>query len=355
LRHALALVLFASVPVAVAGALYADRLLGLFGPDAEVVRLGTPYLRWVLAACPGFFAGMVLYSVFQATGDTRTPMYVMLGTNLANMVLDPVLIFGWLGLPRLGVAGAAIATVSVQSVGLAVMALVLVRRGLLRPGALQRRVFATLLGIGGPAGLQAVTRPLTAMLMFGIVTGFGTAATAAFGIGLRALEVMYIYLSGLGSAGEALVGQSLGRRDPELAARFIRRIVVIGSVLQAAVLPLLFAFAPQVVGLFNGDPEVVRTGAGYLRWCTPWLVVLGLSTGWAGAQRGAGATTMPMAAALVSNWLVKIPTALLLARAAGLGLPGVWLGIGASVAVESAVLAVGYYRGGWKRKELVWS
>ena len=354
LRHTLVLVVAVSLPLAIAGSLYADRLLALFRPGADVLAVGTPYLRWVLAACPGFFAGMVMYTVFQALGDTRTPMYVMLVTNLANIVLDPILIFGWFGFARLETAGAAIATVSVQTAGLVAMAVVMLRRGLLRTGPLNRAVFRNLLAIGTPAGLQGITRPVTATLMFALVARYGTAALAGFGIGMRALEVMYVYLAGLGSAGEALVGQSLGRGDPSLAVRVVRRINVIGSALQLGTMPLIFVFAGSVIALFNSDPEVVRQGAVYLRFVAPTLVVLGLVTGWGSAQRGAGATTVPMVAALVSNWLIKLPLALVLAGTAGLGLAGVWLGIGASIVVEAGILGIGYFRGGWKHKEVTW-
>ena len=355
LRHALVLVALFSLPMAAAGAVFAGSLLALFGPAGDVLSAGTPYMRWVLAACPGFFAGMVMYSVFQALGDTRTPMYVMLASNIANIALDPILIFGWFGLPRLGTAGAAIATVSVQLVGLFVMAVVMYRRGLLKAGPLRRTTFGTLLSIGVPAGFQGVTRPVTGMLMFALVTRFGTAAMAAFGIGMRALEVIFVYLSGLSSAGEALVGQSLGRGDPGLAERVAKRVVLTGSLLQVVTMPLLFLFAAPVITLFSSDPEVVRHGTVYLRFVTPALLVLGFVTGWGSAQRGAGATTVPMVAALVSNWAVKLPLALVLSRVVGVGLAGVWLGVGASVVVEALILMFGFVGGGWKLKKVVWN
>jgi Na+-driven multidrug efflux pump len=84
------------------------------------------------------------------------------------------------------------------------------------------------------------------------------------------------------------------------------------------------------------------------------LLVLGLSTGWESAQRGAGATRIPMVAALVSNWGIKIPAALVFAGLLGYGVTGIWFGIGVSIVVEAGILAIGYYRGGWLRKEVHW-
>lgn len=355
LRHALVLAFGAALPLAALGVVFARPILGLFRPDPLVIETGRLYLQLTLGTIPLFFCGMVAYSVFQAVGDTRTPMYVIAGSNALNAILDPLLIFGRLGFPRLGVAGAALATAGSMTLGLAALLLLMHRRGLLAfRGRLQPRVFRTLLAIGAPAGLQGITRPLTGMLMFRIVTGFGTAATAAFGIGIRTLDVMFIYLGGLGTAAEVLTGQSLGARRPDLARRHSGRVALIAVLLQAAVLPLLFIFAPAIVRAFNADPDVVHIGTGYLRILAPMLVVGGLSVGWAGAQRGAGATTLPMVAALIANWVVKLPLAVVLARQAGLGPNGVWLGIGISVLVEAVILAVGYYSFRWQRREVEW-
>ncbi|MCX6843163.1 MAG: MATE family efflux transporter [candidate division WOR-3 bacterium] len=355
LRHGLLLAVAGSIPPAVIGVLLSGSILGWFGAAPDVVFAGRGYLAILLAVLPGFFAGMVLYAGFQALGDTRTPMLVSLATNVVNFVLDPILIFGWLGLPRMGAAGAALATVLSQTGGLVAMAMILRGRGLLNlRGPVSRDACRTIIGIGAPAGLQNVTRPLTGMLTMGIVTRFGTEATAAFGIGLRLLQLMYIYLGGLGSAGQTVVGQSLGQHKPELATRASHLVLRIAFLLQLAVMPVLFLLAPVLVRVFNDNADVVRYGTQYLRVLTPMLIVVGLSTGWESAQRGAGDTTPPMIAALVSNWLIKIPVALLFARVFGLGVIGVWLGIGASIVIEAAILAVGYYRGRWLHKEVKW-
>lgn len=355
LRHGLLLALLGSIPLAVAGVLLSGRILGWFGAAPDVVIAGRGYLAILLAVLPGFFAGMVVYAGFQALGDTRTPMFITFATNILNLLLDPLLIFGWLGLPRMGAAGAALATVLSQSGGLVAMAVIMRRRGLLSlRGPIRRGAVKTILDVGVPAGLQAVTRPLTGMLMFGVATRYGTEATAAFGIGIRLLQLMYIYLGGLASAGQTLVGQSLGQKKQDLAYRVSQRVLRVAFLLQLGVMPALFLLAPVLVRVFNANPEVVRFGTAYLRVLAPMLVVLGLTTGWDSAQRGAGATRNPMVAALVSNWGIKIPAALVLAGPLGFGVTGIWLGIGASIVVEAGILAIGYYRGRWLHKELAW-
>lgn len=352
-KHSLLLAVLFGLVVAVPGVILARPILRLFGSAPDVVAAGHSYLGVVLGTMPVFFAGMVAYSLFQALGDTRTPMFIVIGSNVLNLVLDPILIFGWLGAPRLGAAGAALATsVSYCGALLAMMAVLWFQgRARFRAG-IRVRTLRAVLDIGVPAGLQSVTRPSTGMMMFGIVTRFGTEATAAFGIGLRTLQVMYVYMGGLEAAGEALVGQSLGRQRPELALRVSQKVTVTASVVQAVVMPIVFGFAPILIRVFNQSPEVVRFGTEYLRVLAPALLLHGLSTGWASAQRGAGSTRPPMLAALVSNWGVKLPAAWILARL--VGPVGVWVGIALSIAVEDSMLWLAYRRRGWLRKELAW-
>jgi putative MATE family efflux protein len=355
LRHGLILALISSAVLAAVGAPLSGMVLRWFGAAPDVVAAGRGYLAILLAVLPGFFAGMVLYSGFQALGDTKTPMLISLATNVVNIVLDPIMIFGWLGFPRMEAAGAAWATIISQSGGLVAMAVILRRRGLLSlSGPLRRSAVRTMLDIGVPSGFQAVTRPLTGMLMFGIATRFGTEATAAFGIGLRILSVIFIYLGGFASAGQTLVGQSLGQGRPELAWKAAQRLIFIAALLQLAVMPLIFFFARPLVAVFNSNPDVVRFGSQYLRVLAPMLLVLGFSTAWESAQRGAGATRGPMIAALISNWGIKIPAALVFAGLLGFGVTGIWLGIGASIVAEAGILAIGYYRRHWLHKEVRW-
>lgn len=355
LRHATVPAVLAGAVIAAAGIPLAGFILRALRAEPAVVAAGTSYLVVTFAYLPAFFAGMPAYSLFQATGDTRTPMFVILATNLFNAALDPVLIFGWLGMPRLGVLGAALATAASQLLWLVIVGVILRRRGLLAfRGRFEWSRVKTVFRVGVPAGLQAVTRPLTGTLMFGIVNGFGTAATAAFGIGLRILNIVFIYLAALQSAGEALVGQSLGRGDREFAKRVSLRVSLVGVLLQLAVMPLVFLFAPYVVKVFSSDPEVVRVGTAYLRVLAPFLVLGGLNIGWGSAQRGAGDTRPPMLAAVLANWAVKLPLAWVLAAYTGLGVNGVWFGIGASVLVETLVLGITYRRGRWLHRELAW-
>ncbi len=354
LDHSLILALLVSLPILGAGLSWGPSLLTALGAEEKVVWIGLPYLRLLLVAVPFLYFALVTSTALYGLGDTKTPMKINLYTGLVNLGLDPLLIFGWIGFPRWGVAGAGAATLVSLALNAILNLRFAIKAGILTTQLphLRFSLLKKILGVGFPASIAAVTRPLTGMVMFRIVALFGTAGIAAFGIGVRVIGIPFIYLMGLGTAAQALVGQNLGADKSDRAEDVVKKVISIGLLLQVALTALYSLWAPQIIAAFNSHPEVVRMGSSYLRIISLSLLAVPLSTGWGGAQRGAGETTPPMIAALVSNWAVKIPLAFLVAKGLNFGVKGVWLAIGFSVLVEAGVLGA-FYRGGkWKRKKL---
>lgn len=275
-------------------------------------------------------------------------------TTTVNILLDPLLIFGWLGFPRLGVLGAGIATLAAYGLSFSLGLGVLLKRGTLRFPRLRLHptTAAKIFRVGLPASLQAITRPLTGMLMFKIVAYFGTAGIAAFGIGGRALGLMFIYLEGLGAAARTLVGQNLGAHQPERAEDVVKKVLAVGLLLQGLFTLGYFVFAPQIIAVFNAEEGVVQVGTSYLQIIALSLLFVVFTIAYGGAQQGAGDTRPPMLASVIANWAVKLPLAYFVAYYLDAGPTGVWLAIGASILVEAFVVFLYYRRGGWKQKEL---
>jgi putative MATE family efflux protein len=350
--HSAFIALLLSLVIAAIGIPSAPLLFRLFGASETVQLLGIAYFRIILLALPFFFGAFVIFSTLHATGDTRTPTKIIFFASVFNAVLDPLLIFGIGKFPKLGVSGAALATSLSHVLVLALGAIALARRKFIYSSSFRfhwgtiRRIFR----IGTPACLQGMTRPLTGTLMFRIVAFYGTAAIAAFGIGIRLLGLMFIYLEGLTTATQALVGQSLGVGRPAKAEEFVRKVLFIGLAIQIPVALLYVLLAPRLISLFNTDADVVRIGADYLRIIVPSLILIVLTIGYSAAHLGAGDTRPPMVASLLSNWLVKIPLAYLIAYVLHLASRGVWIAIACSVLVEAAVVSFFYFRGGWKKQ-----
>lgn len=351
IMHSAFIALLLSVIIAGIGIPTAPFLFRLFGASETVQILGIQYLRIILFALPFFFGAFVIFSTLNAIGDTRTPTKIIVFASIFNAILDPLLIFGIWKFPKLGVGGAALATSLSHVLVLVLGALALARRKLIysQSARLRWSTISRIFKIGVPACLRGMTRPLTGTIMFRIVALYGTAAIAGFGIGIRLLGLMFIYLEGLTTATQTLVGQSLGAKKPGKAEEFVRKTIFIGLIIQLPVIVLYVLLAPQLISLFNADSEVVRIGTDYLRIIVPSLIFIVLTIGYSAAQMGAGDTKPPMIASILSNWFIKIPLAYLIAHELHLASRGVWIAIACSVLVESLVVSFFYFRGGWKK------
>lgn len=352
--HSFVLAFLAAIVLSVSGFILAPSIFRLFGATEVVRTLGINYIRIVFLALPFFFGAFVVFATLTALGDTKTPTKVTAVASLFNILLDPLLIFGIWKFPKLGVTGAAVATSLSHSLALVVGIFILYRRGYVRIPfpKINWKTIASILKIGIPACLQGITRPFTGMIMFRIVAFYGTAAIAAFGIGMRTLGLMFIYLTGLMTSVQTLVGQSLGAKKLKKAEEVVRRVLLIGFAIQIPVTILYILFAPQIISIFNNDPDVIRIGTEYLRIISLSLTLIAFTIAFGGAQYGAGDTKPPMVASVISNWVLKIPVAYIIANHLHLASRGVWIAIALSVLVESIIVAVFYYRGGWKRKKL---
>ena len=363
-RSALSLSLVTALLVGIAGVAGSDGIMALFDAEPLVAREGSRYLQALFLGAPVIFCSRVLFDVMNAMGDTRTPLKITVVATVLNLALDPLLIFGWFGFPALGVLGAGIATslANAASCGLALWAVG--RRVPLwgnagseeRPGGFFDGATArSILAIGLPACLQALTRPLTGMLLFRIAAHFGTAVIAGFGIGLRCLFLMFVYLESLGVATRTLVAQHLGAGDAPRAREVAGKILVLGLLLQVGVTAAFELLAPAMVALFNDQPAVVAAGASYLRVVSASMLLMPVNIAYGGAQSGAGHTRPPMVASVLGNWVVKLPLAYLAAHHLQLQAPawaggaqaGIWLAIAASVVVEAVVVWLFYIKGNW--------
>ena len=338
-----------------------NLFISLFNVEADVHGMALLYLQVIGVSFFFAYCGMALGSVLQGVGDTRTPMAVLVITNIINIVLDPILIFGWLGFPALGILGAAAATLLARVIGFAVLLYILLS-GKVSPsklkveGLLTRKLqmpyLKRILQIGAPACLQATTRPLTGLLMMWLVALFGTEAIAAFGIGMRMLGFAFIIVSGLIVGTSTMVGQSLGASLKDLTAEITRKAMTISTVIQGVMAAFYFLAAPLIISFFAADPGVIEMGTAYLRIISPGLLLLGPFTVIEAVFKGSGHTVPPMASALIANWIIKIPFAYLLALPLALGTDGVWWAITISIVTELILLIVWYRRRGWMYREI---
>ncbi len=309
-----------------AGILLSRAAVMFMGAEGRLLDLTLNYLHvtWYLFGAYVFLH--LAAAIFQGVGDTRTPLFAMVGVNVLHILLAIPLIFGLAGLPRLGVVGAALASGLSEGVGAAWLLWQARRRGLFgqRGEAWHLQELPRILRVGLPAiGERLITHGM--QLVFArIVIGFGVAAYAAHQVGLSIESLSFLPGLGFAKAATALVGQRLGARDPAGARRSARQANVLTAGIMTAFGVSFVLFPKTWVVLFTSDP-------GVLAYSVPLLTAMGLlqlplsvAMVTSGALRGAGETHVVLGAAIVGGWLVRLPTAYLGGVVANLGMTMVW-------------------------------
>jgi putative MATE family efflux protein len=357
-KQALLLGVVVGLAATVVGVALAPQLVAAMGAGPEVVREGAAFLRAFSLGGVFIVTTFIAGGVLRGAGDARTPMLVTLGTLALSLVLAYPLTFGGFGLPARGLAGAGLASTIARGLGCAVLVALLAHpagtvsvagRAGWRPAAGPLRRLAS---IGLPSMAESLLRSGGMLLFTVIVFRLGTAVVAAQQIAQQAGFLSMMPGFGFAMAATALVGQSLGARDPvraERASWFATRACLTWMGLMGVV---FFAGGPWIMRAFTSDPAIIAPGVAALRVIA--LAQPGQAIGivLAGSLRGAGDTRFPMITTGLAMWAIRLPVAWLCGVTLGLGLPGVYLGW----VLDSLVLGLltwwRYRVGGWKAREV---
>ena len=347
--ESLVLALVLGVVVGVSAALAVESLFSLMRTPAEVGALGRDYLRTYMLGAPLIFGYFAVDAAFRASGDTRTPLAILLVSTACTLLLDPVLILGLWGAPRLGIAGAAVALVLTRGSAFLVGAWLLHRRGLVRFQRPRLAPLATVARVGLPTAMTGIIFSIIYIAVTRTTTRFGTAALAAIGIGHRVESWLYMLGVGFGAAAAAIVGQNLGARQPARAAR-TGWITVGWASVPACALAIAALLVPEsMVALFTHDPEVIEETARYLRITSLSILVLPCEVVLEGALGGAGDTVPPMLTSTFFSAL-RVPAAAW--AASHWGTTGIWWTISLTAIGRALGMALLWRLGRWQRKSL---
>ncbi|HWG92062.1 MAG TPA: MATE family efflux transporter, partial [Candidatus Thermoplasmatota archaeon] len=348
---ALLLAVLMSLPLAVLGFLYATELLGLLGASPEVAEAGAVYLRILSLAAPFEFFNLVATGVLNAQGRTRVTLIVNLAINAVHLLLDYVLIFGAFGFPSMGIAGAAVATAVSFGVG-SVVFFALLRPSL--PSTWSRLPYdgpmaARLFRVGAPSALEDGLLNFGFMVYTLLILGFGATALAAHQVGLRILSFAFMPGFGFSAAAAALVGQSLGAKDPEGAEQAGWYSMGLGLAIMVAMAVPLYLFSEPIAGLLShGDPATLELSVTWIALITLTIPPIAIHFSGAGALRGAGDTRWTLLVSFVGLFALRIPAAYLLGFVLGLGIEGVWLAYLLEYYVRAGLTVARFHRGRWK-------
>jgi putative MATE family efflux protein len=341
-----------AVAMAAIGLVFAEQLAGVFRLDEETIAEAASFIRWLSVFNVAFAIPFVLGTAVRAAGDTVTPLWIGAIINVVNVVLVYALVYGSLGLPSLGVTGAAIATGLAFTAGAVIFLAMWLRGSLLvgvgPGGSLGRRRVAQLIRIGTPAGLEQLVWQGGFIAFLWIVALYGTAPYAAYGIGVNILSLSFVVGFGFSIAASTHVGQRLGARDPEGATRsgwHATRMAVLAMVGLGAAVALA---APFIARLMIDDAEVVRLTIVFIYILGTVQPLMAIEFTLGGSLRGAGDTRFPLITTLTGLVVVRVALAGLFAW---LELSVEWV-FGALIAdyLIKAIMLVWRFRSGrWQR------
>ena len=344
--------IYAGLAVAVFGGAFTESMLRALGTPADILPDAVAYARISMMAAPGIFVFLLITSMMRGVGDTKTPLKTLVISTVVGLAVTPALIQGWLGLPRLGVASGAWASVVSFLAAIAwtawhmlrvnhVMAPTPALRKYLR---VDRAILAKVLRIGLPTGLSMITISLAEIAVLFLVNRFGSQATAAYGAVNQIVSYVQFPAISIAITASILGAQAIGAGRTHMLGAIVRTGIVMNLVLTGGLVLLGYVFSRSMLGWFITDPAVVELAQTLLHIMLWSSVVMGMSMVLSGLMRASGVVLWPTAISMFAIGCIEVPVAWLLSLHYGLN--GIWaaypIAFLAMLAMQTA-----YYRLVW--------
>jgi putative MATE family efflux protein len=327
-------------------------LLGIFAAPDPVVAEAARYGNVLFAGSAAIWTTALLAAVVRGTGDMKTPAAVMIVGAVVQIPLSGLLVLGWLGMPSLGIAGAAVSTIVVATM----TSFVLLWRLAGGPGVIRLRarsmrldafLFADIFRVGALAALSPLFAVLTVLLANVLISGFGPEALAGYGIAARLEFLLIPLVFGIGSALTALVGTNSGAGNLVRAERIAWIGATCAALLTGVVGTVLAVWPALWMSLFTNDPDTWHAGAMFFRIVGPAMLFQGLGLSLYFASQGAGTVLWPVIATVL-RFVMAIGGAAICIGYFDMGLESVFVFIAAGMVLYGAITAGSIRLGAWR-------
>ncbi|QNH13460.1 MATE family efflux transporter [Xanthomonas sp. SI] len=349
-----------SVLIAACGWWLARHLLAAMGTPAASLPLAEAYLRVIFLAMPLLYAFAFLSAALRGTGDSRTPFRFLLLSVALDIGFNPLLLFGLGPFPKLGIAGAAWATLIAQAIALSGLLLYLRhKRHVLWLGRQDARLFRidptilrALVVKGVPMGLQMVLISLAMIVMISMVNGYGTDTSAAYGAAMQLWTYVQMPAMAIGAACSSMAAQNVGAQRWDRVAAAARQGVLFNFLLTGALIAPLILLDRWTLALFLPPHSAALEIARHLNHIAVWsFLFFGVTFVISGVVRATGAVLPPLLILALALWGVRVPFAQLLQPQ--FGADAVWWSFPTS-SICSMALSLAYYRwGNWRKAQML--
>jgi len=343
--------------VAVIGALGSRELMRLLATPADILADASAYARIMMLTMPVTFVFILATSMIRGVGDTMTPLVALIVSTVIGLVATPALIDGWLGLPRLGVPSAAVAAViaSVATLIWLVFHLRAKDHAMAPDMTMWRgmRIDPVLLGklarIGMPSAVQIATMALAELVLLGLVNGFGSDATAAYGAVNQVLSYVQFPAISIAITASIFGAQAIGRGDGHRLHSITRTGLALNLALTGGLAALAYALSRAMMGWFITNPPVIELAQHLLHLVLWSSVVFGMAGVFSAIMRASGTVFVPMALSIFAIAAIEVPTAQILSRR--IGVDGVWIAYPVTFCA-TLVLQAGFYLLVWRKRPI---
>lgn len=346
------LLTIAAVIMTIIGICFRKTILTLIGTPVESMDMASGYLLITSAGIAFVFGYNAVSGILRGFGDSKTPLLFLFYSTVINIVLDPVFIFGLGPIPKMGVNGAALATILAQGAAFLLAVRYLNKTNELLSIKINEikcdpQVTKMLLKIGVPAGLQQTVVAMGHTVIMSVITSFGTSVVAAYGAANKIDSFFFLPSMSIGLATSSLAGQNLGARKYDRVYETMKWGSVLSISISAAMILLIYTVPEYLLLLFTDKTEVLEEGVIILKTLAMAYIPFGIMWVANGIIRGAGDTVVAMILSIVSLWVLRIPLAVIFSKY--MGSRGIWTGIAISMAISGAISYCYYRTGLWKR------
>ncbi len=338
------------------GLAFARELLQLVGTPHDIINDATLYSRIIFLWLPGFFPYIAYTTFLRGTGDSKTPFYSLIVATALGILFTPAFILGWAGLPRIGIAGAAVAGYIGNATAFTALLVYLAYRKhplqfdneMLRDMRIDWKLLRTIVRIGVPTGIQTILVALAEIAVITFVNRFGSDATAAYGAVNQIVGYVQFPAISIGITASIFGAQSIGARRNDKLGSVIRSGIALNYIIGGVIVALCYIFAWEILGWFITAPRPLDIAHSLLM-ITLWgYLLFGNNSVLSGVMRSSGTVFWPTAIGIFAIWGVEVPAAYLLMHR--FGIDGIWMGYPIAFAV-GLTLQCFYYELVWKRKQ----
>ncbi len=351
--QSIVITLVISLVLGALGFAFAEEILWIMGGSEELIAEGKWYTKIMFGGNFTIFYLFLINAIFRGAGDASIAMRALWISNILNMVLDPIFIFGLGPIPEMGVAGAAVATNIGRSLGVSYQLYMLlsgksVIKITVRNFVIRRQTVKEILKISFGGIFQFLVESLSWMFLMRIVSLFGDAVVAGYHTAFRIIVFTILPSWGLSNAAATLVGQNLGAGKPDRAEASVWKTALYSMIFLGAISVVFFVFAENFVLIFTQEVDVIPAATLALKVICLGYVFFAYGMVISQSFNGAGDTRTPLMINLVCFWVIQIPLAYYLSTYTNLEFLGTLATISICHSIHAIVSVVLFKKGKWK-------